>query len=65
VHVSTEKSRLDRNLAWFMLQFACGLIRGALATLAQPATIKADFWDEKTDRSLLPAVSFTIRLKQG
>ncbi|CAM9674276.1 unnamed protein product [Heterosigma akashiwo] len=45
-----------------LLQFPCGLIRGALDNLGIQSIVRAEFVDESNSITL-PCVSFTIRSK--
>eukprot|EP00953_Heterococcus_sp_UTEX-ZZ885_P040661 20774-Heterococcus_DN1.PRE.2 len=57
-----DRRAADKELVTLLLQYPCGLVRGAMSALGHPASVKAEFWDEKTDKSILPTVSFTVKL---
>jgi hypothetical protein len=59
---TADRRAADKELVTLLLQYPCGLVRGAMSALGHPASVKADFWDEKTDKSILPTVSFTVKL---
>ncbi|CAM9534534.1 unnamed protein product [Choristocarpus tenellus] len=52
----------SRDLVGRLLHFPCGLVRGALANLGMIAAVRADFVNESGEASVLPAVSFTIKV---
>lgn len=53
----------SRDLVTRLLQLPCGLVRGALANLGLVAVVRAAFLDERGGASILPAVSFTIKVR--
>jgi Transport protein particle (TRAPP) component len=59
---TADRRAADKELVTLLLQYPCGLVRGAMSALGHPASVKAEFWDEKTDKSILPTVSFTVKL---